>query len=620
MPVLGQLDGAGVPIKFDNSVVSQIQQATDIVEVISEHLSLDRKGKEFVGLCPFHSDHKPSMFVNPVKQLFKCFACGAGGDAFKFIQMRENLSFPEAIERLAQRAGIQYRAPKRRQMPSEVSGEIANADPGQVGRANSWAMKLWQDSLFDEQKGAVARKYVESRQITDDSVKEWGIGFAPDGWDNLVKAARIRKVPERLLLESGLVVARDERGIYDKFRNRLMFPIFDATGRVIGFGGRTLGDDPAKYMNSPATVLFDKSNSLYGLDQARHSIVSSGTAVVVEGYTDVIMSHQFGCKNVVAALGTSFTAGHAIVLRRYAKRIVLVFDSDVAGMEAANRALEVCLSQKIDIKLAFAGEGKDPCDFLLTEGAEAFVRLIENATDVMEYKWQRLLSGLSDSDNMTDKRQVIDEYLRAVATAMHSGRLDSLTEGMIVGKLSGLIGLSQKQVKDELGKHVQRFARNEVYTEQNRQVRAINRGKGSFAEAQKELLSVLVNEPSLYDKVAGRVKAGDFDVPVYCEIAESLFCLLESGARPELRDILAGVESQDGGRVITDMEKEGLDKGNFQMRIEHAVGVIEKHFEAVRRRRIIETLSDEDDEALERYNEMISRGVKGQRSPGMIGS
>ena len=609
-----------MPNKFDNSIVSQIQQATDIVEVISEHLSLDRKGKEFVGLCPFHTDHKPSMFVNPVKQIFKCFACGAGGDAFKFIQMRENLSFPEAIERLAQRAGIQYRAPKRRQSQSEVPGEISNADPGHVARANDWAMKLWQDSLLDEQKGAVARNYVESRQITDESVKEWGIGFAPDGWDNLVKAARIRKVPERLLLESGLVVARDERGIYDKFRNRLMFPIFDATGRVIGFGGRTLGDDPAKYMNSPATVLFDKSNSLYGLDKARHGIVSSGTAVVVEGYTDVIMSHQFGCKNVVAALGTSFTAGHAMVLRRYAKRIVLVFDSDVAGMEAANRALEVCLSQKIDIKLAFAGEGKDPCDFLLTEGAEAFDRLVENATDVMEYKWQRLLSGLSDSDNMTDKRQVIDEYLRTVATAMHNGRLDSLTEGMIVGKLSDLIGLSHKQIKDELSKHVQRFTRNAVYTEQNKQVRVVNRGRGSYAEAQKELLAVLVNEPSLYDKVAGKVKAEDFDLPVCREIAESLFDLLESGARPQLRDILAGIESPDAAEVITDMEKESQDKGNFQMRIEDAVGVIEEHFDGVRRRRIIETLSEEDNDALERYNEMIVRGTKGQRSPGMIGS
>ena len=608
-----------MPGKFDNSVISRIQQATDIVDVISEHLSLDRKGKEFVGLCPFHADHRPSMYVNPVKQIFKCFACGAGGDVFKFIQLRENLSFPEAIERLAGRAGIEYEARKpRRPVAAEEGFSGENADPKHVGRANMWAQKLWSDNLFDEQKGDVARKYVASRNISAESVKEWGMGFAPDGWDYLVKAARELKAPERLLLDAGLVVSREGGGLYDKFRNRLMFPIYDVTERVIGFGGRTLGDDPAKYMNSPATVLFDKSNSLYGLDKARHEIAASGTAVVVEGYTDVIMAHQFGCRNVVAALGTSFTAGHAIVLRRYAKRIVLIFDSDVAGMEAANRALEVCLAQRIDIKLAFAGEGRDPCDFLLSEGAEGFRRLIENATDVMEYKWDRLVEGLSGSDNMTDRRRVTEEYLRSVATAMQSGRLDSLTEGMIVSKLSGLIGLSQREIKRQLENLQRRMNRNEVVADRNRQVRSVNLGKGSFVEAQQEVLEVLLNEPGLYKSVAARISVEQFEVAVLREIAEALFDFLDRGTHPQVRDVLTLIESPQGGEVVMELEARGGRKGNFEVRLTDAVETIEGHYDAIAKRGMRQSLNDDDTEALRRYEELLKNGGKGQRSPGVL--
>ena len=216
--------------------------------------------------------------------------------------------------------------------------------------------------------------------------KKWGLGLACDSWDSLLNAASKAKIPTRLLEQAGLIVPKEGGTFYDKFRNRLMFPIWDVTDRVIAFGGRTLGNDPAKYMNSPATALFDKSNSLYGLNFARHSIVSSGMAVVVEGYTDCMMPHQFGCENVVATLGTSLTAGHARLLRRYANKIVLIFDSDVAGTEAANRALEIFLAERIDIRIASVPQGKDPCDFVLAAGKEGFEEVISNAVDVMEYK------------------------------------------------------------------------------------------------------------------------------------------------------------------------------------------------------------------------------------------
>jgi len=296
---------------FDQTIVNQIQQANDIVDLISEHVSLKKKGREMVGICPFHDDHRPSMYVNTEKQIFKCFACGAGGGVFTFVQMRENLTFPQAIRRLADRAGIKLKENKTK----DPKQKTADVDPNELARVNVWAAKYFQQNLHDAKKGKHTRDYIAERKITPESVKNWQLGLAVTQND-LLKAAKAGNISTKLLQHAGLV-ATQAGSLGDKFVNRLMFTITDVTGRVIGFGGRTLDDAPAKYINSPATVLFDKSNALYGLRHARHHIASSGTAVVVEGYTDCIMAHQFGLSNVVASLGTSFTIGQARICLLY---------------------------------------------------------------------------------------------------------------------------------------------------------------------------------------------------------------------------------------------------------------------------------------------------------------
>lgn len=595
-------------------MISRIQQATDIVDVITEHLSLQKKGKELVGLCPFHQDHRPSLYVNPVKQIFKCFACGAGGDVFKFIQLRENLDFPSAVERLAGRAGIKLETIRRRDR--KRSDSAPTGDPKYVVKINNWALKLWQANLKDEKKGAAARQYLKQRKITAKSTAQWGLGFAVDSWDDLVKKAESNKqIPEKLLIEAGLAVTRDNGGYYDKFRNRLMFPIFDVTDRVIGFGGRTLGGEDAKYMNSPATVLFDKSNSLYGLNRARHEIVSSGTAVVVEGYTDVIMAHQFGCNNVVATLGTSFTDGHARILRRYAKRIVLVFDNDIAGIEAANRALEVCLTRKIDIKLAFVSEGKDPCDFLVGSGKEAFERIISEAVDVMEFKWQRLTEGLKGSDNLSDKRTVTEEFLRSVAAALLSGRIDVLSQGMMVNKLSKIIGLSSEQINRELTRLSGRLKRSQSYSVKNQKVVSVNLGDG-FLTAQKDILEILLAEPELFSQVTGRVRAEDFKDPVVRQIAEVVFDALEKNQRPTISQLLTRFESVEAAGLITDLTFSEVKKGDNRERLEKAVAVVEEYLRNEKRERIKADLKDNETEALRKVIKTLPKTNK--RNPGML--
>jgi DNA primase len=561
-----------MPGGFDNSIINQVQQANDIVDIVSEHISLTKKGREMLGLCPFHDDHRPSLYVNAVKQIFKCFACGAGGDVFKFVQLRENLAFPQAIQRLAERAGIRLPAPNRK---SKIENQ-QSGDPNKLAKVNEWAAKYFEKNLTNTQQGKSVRNYIAERQITPESTKKWRLGLALDSQDDLTSAAKAKGIPTKLLEQAGLVVTQ-MGGFSDKFVNRLMFPITDVTGRVIGFGGRTLDGKGAKYINSPTTTLFDKSNSLYGLQQARHQIVSSGAAVVVEGYTDCIMAHSKGCANVVATLGTSFTSGHGRILRRYAKKVVLIFDGDNAGIEAANRALEVCLSQHIDIKLASVPEENDPCDFLLSAGKERFDQLVDEAADVFRFKWNRLIESFGSDDTLVDNKAAVEEFLQTIATAIRAGNLPAIDRGLIVNRLSKIIGLDTKEINTELHKRLSKAERIASYNVENQKVRSIDLGDGLFAAAQREILEVLLNEPKMFEMVKQKITAKVFDVPILRQIALILFDVLSTDPAASLAQILARAESVEAGSLIVQLAQAGEQKGNFKSRLTGALDAIQRY-------------------------------------------
>ena len=564
-----------MPGIFDQTTVFQVQQANDIVDVVSEHVSLKKKGREMLGLCPFHDDHRPSMNVNPQKQIFKCFACGAGGDVFKFVQMRENLTFPQAIERLAERANIKLETRKTAKSDPGAPGQDAKSevDPNRLAKVNAWAAEHFARNLNDPSKGKLARDYLAQRQISPDSIKKWRIGLALPSGDDLINAARTRRIPTDLLEQAGLITAAGQ----DKFANRLMFTITDVTGRVIAFGGRTLDDTGAKYINSPTTVLFDKSNSLFGLEQARHQIVSTGAAVVVEGYTDVIMAHQFDCANVVASLGTSFTTGHGRILRRYAKEVVLVFDSDVAGIEAANRALEVCLAQRIDIKLASVPQGKDPCDFILAAGKDAFDKLLSRAAHVLQFKWDRLTEKFAGDDTIAGKRAALEEYLQAIAVGFSAGNISPVETGIIVNRISSIVGLDKKQINRELNTRITRAARSASYGAENQKVAAIDLGQGLFAAVQKEILEVILNEPRFYRQIRGKIEPDAFDVPLLKQTAQLLFQMCDATTDVTLDRVLASAESIELAMCITDLAQAGDEKGNLEKRLNDALAVFARH-------------------------------------------
>jgi DNA primase len=598
---------------FDQTVVNQVQQANDIVDVISEHVNLVKKGREMVGLCPFHDDHRPSMNVNAVKQIFKCFACGAGGDVLKFVQMREGLSFSQAIERLAERAGIRLRPRTQDSRPKTGDSEV---DPNKLAKVNEWASKYFQANLNDEKRGKFARDYLAQRQISPESVKKWRLGLAVGSQNDLLKAAAARNIPVKLLEQAGLVAGRAGNGLDDKFVNRLMFTITDVTGRVIGFGGRILDGEGAKYINSPTTVLFDKSHTLYGLEQARHKIVSSGTAVVVEGYTDVIMAHSRGCDNVVATLGTSFTSGHGRILRRYAKKVVLVFDSDTAGIEASNRALDVCLAGHIDIALASVPEGKDPCDFLLAAGKERFERLVDQAVDVFQFKWNRLTESLGRDETLAGKKAAIEEFLQTVAASLLSGNLTAIERGLIVNRLCKIVGLDSRQVNAELHKRIARTAKTTSYDVENQKVRSVDLGSGLLAAAQREVLEVLLNEPKLFETVRQRISIEDFDVPMLRQTASILFEILDNKSDVSLAEIIAGTESPEISSLIVELAQSGQakgKKGNLESSISGAMEVIGQHRVQIRKSQI---KAVDDRQFLQSILE--NTGKQNQRSTGLF--
>lgn len=427
---------------MSTSLKDRVLAATDIVDVIGQHVSLKRQGREFVGLCPFHNDHHPSMRVSPAKQIFKCFSCGAGGDVIKFIQLRQRVEFRDALRVLAERAGI---------APDEDDA-AARANAATRERARSvlaWAAKHFQRNLHETPAGNAALEYARRRGMTDETIRAFGLGLAPDAWSDLFDAASRARVAPNDLFDAGLISRNDAGRTYDRFRNRLIFPIADPQARVIAFGGRTLGDDPAKYLNSPETALFSKSRVLYGFDCARDAIIDQRAAIVVEGYTDVILLHQAGVTHTVAALGTAMTDAHARLLVPLADTLYMCFDSDEAGHRAADRAVEVALRQQADVRVVLMPAGQDPADCVAIDGPDEFQKLLDAAQPALEFKWRTTLDAY-ESGSQRGRRDALDAYLQFVASAGAAGGIDPLDQGLLISRLADLLALPADTIYERL--------------------------------------------------------------------------------------------------------------------------------------------------------------------------
>lgn len=413
---------------------SQVLDAIEIVDLIGRSVALKRRGKDYIGLCPFHQEKTPSFHVSPTKRMFYCYGCKAGGNAIDFVIKRDRIEFIDALRLLGEQAGLE--------MPRFGVSKQKAGEKQMLLDMQSAACAFFEKLLTHPEHGGAAREYLQKRQINAESIQRFQIGYAPDAWDGLLRSAVGRKFQPQQLAVGGLAKARERGdGFYDTFRNRLMFPIRDENGRVIAFGGRVMpgSQDPAKYLNSPETPLFSKSRCVFGLDLARQKMVETRTAVVVEGYTDVIVAHQFGVSNVVSPLGTALTEQHVTMLRRFADRVVLLFDADTAGDLAVDRAVGLFLTQPIEIAIASMPDGVDPDEFLLQNGAEAFNKLLDGAHDALSYKWKQLVRQFNESGgDLTGQQKAVEAYLEVMASARGSGPVDALRWGSALARVSRL--------------------------------------------------------------------------------------------------------------------------------------------------------------------------------------
>jgi DNA primase len=493
------------PERMHNSLKEKVLESVDIVDLVGEHVALTRKGREYVGLCPFHDDHRPSLSVSPGKQIFKCWSCGAGGDVIKFVQLSQRVDFREALDILARRIGIE----PHHQDNHDRSAALRE----QLRHALTWARAHFQRNFRETGGGKHAAAYARERGMNEATIARFGLGYAADAWNDLLAHATRAGISRDVLQQAGLVTATDNNRTYDRFRNRLIFPICDATGRPVAFGGRTLGNDPAKYLNSPETPLFSKSRVLYGLDQARKSITAAREAVVVEGYTDAVLLSQAGIEHVVATLGTALTDAHVKLLSSLSDRIIMCFDSDDAGLRAADRAVETALRHRVEVAVAVLEEGQDPADYVVKQGPEAFRSLLLSAIAALEFRWNRTLEAYRQGGQQ-GQRDALEAFLRFVARVTYQGAMDPvLDQGRLISRLSDLLALPAAVVYEHIAKARAAAARESSSTALNvsdlsEYDLATRRLPQALVIAVEELFGLALSTPECFDELKEALAAG----------------------------------------------------------------------------------------------------------------
>ena len=480
-------------VPIPESFLQEVSDRNDIADVVSGYVRLNKKsGANLFGLCPFHSEKTPSFSVAPDKQIYHCFGCGKGGGVFNFIMEVENLTFPESVEFLAKRVGLQ--------VPEENRDDPESRRREQLLRLNKDAGKFFYKQFLSP-AGAPAQEYALRRELTPATVKKFGLGFAPDSWDSLTNAMKALGYSEGLLLQAGLVRKGKRGGVYDTFRNRLMFPVFDVRGNVIGFSGRILGDGEPKYMNSPETPVFNKSKNLFGLNLAKKTKL--GSIILCEGNVDVVALHQAGFDNAVASLGTSLTPEQARLISRYVNEVIIAYDGDAAGQKATARAISIL--EKLDLKVRVLNltGAKDPDEFIKKFGADGFRNLLDKSTDHTDYT----LGKIRDQYDLSVPESKLSFLKEAEAyVAGFSGKAEREVYAM---RIADMIGVSPQAVRDDIenlrrrnGTRNKRQAeKQEISLAGKSPVKAIRYENSRSAMAEEGIIRLLYKDAQLFDSI-----------------------------------------------------------------------------------------------------------------------
>ena len=536
--------------RIPETIIDQVRLSIDIVDVVGDHVALTRRGKSFVGLCPFHDDSTPSLNVSQEKQIYKCFACGAGGNSFTFLRDIENISFIEAVRQLADRAGI-------------ALPDAKPADPDQqevfdqLYRANELAVKYFHHLLTQDEKAADAMAYLKNRGINRDIIDAFSLGYAPDQWEGFLQVATRRGFSPQILERAGLVLQREKgSGFYDRFRNRITFPIHAATGRPVAFGARALDpDEQAKYINSPETPVYNKSATLYGLWRDRDAIRDAGTALVVEGYMDLIALSQYGIENAVASSGTALTPDHARLLRRYAPKTILIFDGDTAGATAAMRGIGSLFEVGLEVRVVTLPEDHDPDSYVRAHGPDGFSRLTENAAPAIDF----LIEQFAQRDDLS----TVDGKTRtAHALAELVGRItDSARKQYLIKDIAEKIGIDEEILI--------RIAQTQRRSTRPQNGQPEPESYDTRPRSERELLTYLMQHPENADSVFNQISPDNFTNGAYRQIANLIARNRQQKQSIEAAHLIDQCNDDRLSRILTDLSLEiGIENPNIDVPIQ----------------------------------------------------
>ena len=520
---------------ISQEIIDQVQQRTNIVEIISNYLPLKRSGSNFKTLCPFHHEKTPSFMVNPSKQIWHCFGCGLGGNVFSFVMKYENLEFPQAIRLLGKNAGVAV---------PEFSSQttVQRSLNKNIYRINELAANYFHNNLLNQQKGKSARHYLRKREIADEIVDKFRLGFSLNLWDGFLRFARSKGEKEEFLSQAGMIIPRREGGFYDRFRNRLIFPIFDLQERVIGFGGRVLNEDLPKYINSPETVLFNKGRCLYGLNLAKEQFRGKKYIIVVEGYMDNITLYRAGIRNTVATLGTALTSEHARMLKRYVPTIVIIYDADRAGENASLRGLDILIEEGLRVRIVRLPEGSDPDSYLISKGKEDFEKKIKQSQDLFGYKLDFLIAKYG-TDKLEEQAEIIAEMLPTIArvdnAVLRSGYVRQLAKRLSVNENSILLEL--KKIKDKKFS----YSRPPIKEGFNSKI-AIN-------PEERIIVQLMLEDPEVASTIKDDLILEDFENPELKKIVALIFKLIAENKPFGPSQIINYLKEDKTARLISEL-------------------------------------------------------------------
>jgi DNA primase len=607
----------------------QVRQSTDIVELIGKHLELRRAGRGYVGRCPWHDDRRPSLQVNPDRQTWKCWVCDIGGDVFSFVMKREGCDFREALQMLADRAGIQ--------LSSQPQKKIAPGSPDDKNtlyQCCDWAAKQFHECFLRSDNAAVARQYIEDRSISRESIERFKIGFSPNEWTWILDRAKNTPHSPKVLEAVGLLGKSDKTGnYYDRFKGRVIFPIHDTQGRTIAFGGRilpgTADENAAKYVNSPETRLYTKSDTLYALDIVRDRITKTRHLTVVEGYTDVILCHQHGVDDVVACCGTALNERHIRLLKRFADTVFLVLDGDAAGQSRTNDILELFVAAQMDLRILTLPEELDPAEFMLERGGEAFRNLLGGAIDALEHKVRTATRGIDLARDTHRANLALEDILTTIARGLPAGAIDAtaLRAQQLIARLARQFAVAEGDVRsrfNELRRANPRGQKPEVRSHII-EVPSDLRPVTSFSAEETELLEILVLHPELAATALTDVADDDITSSPARQIWQTYRYLEEGGHSLDFHTVLSEIEDPQLKHLlvkIDDLAQERSPKAIFDghERLRTVVRKFHQRHELRETRRLEDllqqrTFNEEEEETVRKQMLAAKRRQQGIHAP-----